>query len=94
MTTSVVVGRVFLAVDDLLRVIQVLVWSRADLVANAGFQIDVDGPGNVLARRRFREERVERIVRDTMVQIMVHDTGRTNAVLQAIKLPALVSSLS
>jgi hypothetical protein len=93
MTTSVVVGGIFLAVDDLLRMVQVLVRSGADLVAHTGFQIHVDGPWHMLTRRRFRKERVEGIVRNAMGQIAAHDSGRINAVLQAIKLPALVSGL-
>jgi hypothetical protein len=93
MTTSVVVGGIFLAVDDLLRMVQVLVRSGADLVAHTRFQIYVDGPRHMLARRRFRKESVERIVRNAMGQITAHDSGRVNAVLQAIKLPALVSGL-
>jgi hypothetical protein len=38
MTTSVVVGGIFLAVDDLLRMVQVLVRSGADLVTHTRFE--------------------------------------------------------
>lgn len=48
-TTSVVVGRIFLASDHLLRVEQVPVGTSADLIDNVGFEIGVDGAGNVFA---------------------------------------------
>ena len=44
MASCVVVGSIFLAGDELLRVEELLVRSKPDLVNNGGLQIDKDGP--------------------------------------------------
>ena len=54
--------RVLFARDDLLRVVELAVRARADLVAHGGLKVDVDGARDVLARARLREEGVERVV--------------------------------
>ena len=56
------VRRVLFARDDLLRVVELAVRARADLVAHGGLKVDVDGARDVLARARLREEGVERVV--------------------------------
>jgi len=48
-TTSVVVGGIFLAGDQLFGVEQLAVGSGADLIDNSGLQIQEDGTGDVLA---------------------------------------------
>ncbi len=49
-TTSVVVGGVFLTGDQLLRVKQRAVGASTDLIDDGGFQVDKDSTGNMLAR--------------------------------------------
>lgn len=92
-STSVVVGRVFLAVDDLLGMVEALVGSRADFVTDGGFQVDVDRTRNVLARGGFAEKSVEGIVRGTNRLVVRHGTIGQNAVLEAVKFPALITRL-
>lgn len=49
-TTSIVVGSIFLSGDQLLRMEQRAVGTSADLINDSGFQIDKDSARNVLAR--------------------------------------------
>ena len=49
MATSVVVGSILLAADELLRVEELTVRSSPDLVNDGRLQINEDGTGNVLA---------------------------------------------
>ena len=48
--TSIVVGGIFLASDELLGVEQLSVGSSADLIHYSGFQVDEDSSGNMFAR--------------------------------------------
>lgn len=89
----VIVGRVFLAVDDLFGVVERLVGAGADFVADGRFQIDVHGAGDVLARRRFAKERVERIVGGADGLVVGHGSVVVDAVFEAIELPALIARL-
>ena len=61
-TTSVVVGSIFLAGDELFGVEESAVGSSADFIDDGWFQIDEDGAGNVLSGSGLREESVERII--------------------------------
>jgi hypothetical protein len=92
-TTGVVVGSVFLAVDDLLGVVELGVGSSTDFVANSGFQIDVDGTRDMLARLSLAEEGVEGVIGNTDRAIGGHVTIRSDAMLEAVQLPALVTGL-
>lgn len=49
-TASIVVGGIFLASDELLRVEQLSVGSSANLIHYSGFQVNKDSSGNMLAR--------------------------------------------
>jgi hypothetical protein len=89
----VVVRRVLLARDDLLRVVELAVRARADLVAHGGLEVDIDGTRHVLARARLREEGVERVVTAADRLVRRHLAIRLNAVLEAVKLPARVAGL-
>merc|ERR1719312_2131012 len=59
---GVVVGSVLLPADHLLRVEQLTVGPRPDLVHHGGLQVDKDCPGNMLARAGLREESRKRII--------------------------------
>ena len=62
MAASEVVGGVFLAADELLRVEELAVGPGADLVDDGGLQIHEHGAGHVLAGAGLAEERVEGVV--------------------------------
>lgn len=92
MSTGVVVGCVFLAVDDLLRMVESAVGSRANLVADGWLQIDIDSSRNALSRRGFTEKSAHGIVLGKTFRLF-HRTIRVDTVLEAVELPALVSGL-
>jgi hypothetical protein len=92
-TTGIVVGGVFLARDELLRVVELAVGSSADFVTNTRLKIDEDGTGNVLASTSLREEGVERVVTTSNGLVGRHLAIRLDAVLEAVKLPAGISGL-
>lgn len=58
-TTSVVVGGIFLASDELFGVEQLTVSSSSDLVDDSWLEIDEDSAWNVLASSGLAEEGVE-----------------------------------
>ena len=90
-TTGVIVGSILLSRDDLLRVVELGVSSCADFVTDSGFQIDVDSTGDVLARLGLAEEGVEGVVSGTNGGVGGHVTIRSDSMLKAVELPAVVS---
>jgi len=60
--TRVVVRRVLLAGDQLLRVVELAVRARAHLVDHGRLEVDEHRAGHVLARASLGEEGVERVV--------------------------------
>jgi hypothetical protein len=93
MSTGVVVGSVLLSTDDLFGMVELGVLSGTDLVTDGRFQVDENGARDVLTGRRLGEERVERIIGDTDRFIGWHRSIRQDSVLEAVKLPAVVSDL-
>merc|ERR1711871_814289 len=91
--TSVVVGGVFLAGDQLLGVVQLAVRASADLVNHGGLQVDVHGTGHVLASTSLREEGVESVVTTADGLVGRHLAVRLDAVLKAVQLPEGVTGL-
>jgi hypothetical protein len=57
--SCVVVGRIFLTADQELRVEELAVIARADLIDGRRIQVDEDGPGDIFALPSFREEGLE-----------------------------------
>ena len=49
MTAGVIVGRILLARDDLLGVVQLAVGTRADLVTHGRLEVNQDSAGHVLS---------------------------------------------
>jgi hypothetical protein len=92
-TTSVVVGGVFLTRDELLRVEELAVSTSADLVDDGGLEIEHNTAGDMLAGAGFRKERVKCVILDTDGLVGGHGTVRLNSVLEAEKLPTSVTSL-
>merc|ERR1712195_159340 len=93
-TTSVVVGSILLAGDQLLGVVELTVGAGTDLIDHGGLQIEVDGTGDVLASASLGEEGVEGIVTTSDGLVGWHLAIRLDAVLEAVKLPASVSDLA
>jgi hypothetical protein len=93
MTTGVIVGGVFLSRDDLLGMVELGVLSGADFVADGGLQIDKDGSRDVFAGRGLAEKGVEGIVGNTKRSVRGHFSVLVDAVLEAVKLPAVVTNL-
>ena len=92
-TTGVVVGGVFLSGNDLLGVVELGILTGADFVTDGGFQVDKDGTGNVLAGRSLAEKGVEGIVGNAKRSIARHVAIGVDSVLEAVKLPAVVTNL-
>uniref|UniRef100_A0AAG5DK92 Secreted protein n=1 Tax=Anopheles atroparvus TaxID=41427 RepID=A0AAG5DK92_ANOAO len=93
MAARVVVRRVLLASDQLLRVEQLAVCAGAHLVHDRRLQVDEHGTRHVLAGARLREEGVERIVTTADGLVRWHLAVRLDAMLQAVQLPAGVTNL-
>jgi hypothetical protein len=93
-TTRIVVCGVLLAIDNLLGVVELTVRAIAHFVADGGFEIHKDGAGDMTAGGSFGKEGVEGIIRNSDVLIRAKGSIGSNAMLQAIQLPALVSGLN
>jgi hypothetical protein len=93
-TTSVVVGSIFLARDELLWVEELTVSSSADLIDNGWLKIDKDSAWDVLASTSLGEEGVESIIAIADSLIGWHLAIRLDTVLEAVKLPAGVTDLA
>uniref|UniRef100_A0A182QUA6 Uncharacterized protein n=1 Tax=Anopheles farauti TaxID=69004 RepID=A0A182QUA6_9DIPT len=94
MAARIVVRRVLLAGDQLLRMEQLPVRAGAHLIHHRRLQIDEHGTGHVLASARLREERVERIVATADRLVRRHLAVRLDAMLQTVQLPASVTDLN
>lgn len=93
MATGEVVGGVFFAGDELLRVEELAVSAGTDFVDDGGFEIDEDGSGNVLARSGFAEEGVEGIMCNSEGRITRHHAIGLNAMFEAVEFPAGITHL-
>ena len=91
--TSVVVGSVLLARDELLGVVELAVGACAHFVAHSGLEVDEHAAGHVLAGTRLGEERVERVVAAANSLVGGHLAVGLDAVLKAVKLPAGIAGL-
>ena len=94
MAAGVVVGGVFLPCDELLRVEERSVRSRANLVHDGRFEIDKHCARNVLSGARLAEEGVERVIASPKCSVRGHQSVRLNPVLEAVQLPARVAHLT
>jgi len=79
--TSVVVGSVFLAGDELLGVVQLAVGASSDLVADTWLQVDHHSAGDVLASSGLAEESVERVIASADSLVRGHLTIGLDTVL-------------
>merc|ERR1719258_209114 len=88
-----VVGGILLTGDQLLRVEELAVVTRADLIDHSRLQVDEHRARDVLASTGLREEGVERIVTATDRLVRRHLAIRLDTVLEAEQLPARVPDL-
>jgi len=92
-TTSVVVGGIFFAGDQLLGVEQLAVGTGSDLIDNSWLKIDKDGSWDVFSSSSFAEEGVEGIISTSDGLVTWHLTIRLDTMLQAVELPASITDL-
>merc|ERR1712054_553907 len=92
--TSVVVGCVLLAGDELLGVVELAVGASADLVDHGRLEVEVDATRNVLASAGLGEEGVEGVITATDGLVGRHLAIWLDAVLEAVQLPAAVTDLA
>jgi len=92
-TTSIVVGGIFLSGDQLFGVEELSVGSGTDFVNDGRFQVHKDGTRDVLSGTSFREEGVEGVVAATDGLVGGHLSVGLDAVFKAIEFPAGISDL-
>jgi hypothetical protein len=93
-TTSVVVGSIFLARDELLWVEELAVGSSADFVNDGWLKINEDSAWDVLSGTSLGEEGVEGVVTIANGLVGRHLTVRLDTMLEAVELPAGVTDLA
>ena len=79
-TTSIVVGSIFLSGDQLFRVEELTVGTGTDFVNDSWLKIDKDGTWDVLSGTSFREKGVEGVVTATDGLVRRHLTVRLDTV--------------
>merc|ERR1719228_624500 len=93
MSSSVVVGCIFLSCNELLRVEQLSVRSCPNLINNSWLQVDKDSSRNMFPRPGLREEGVKAVVSSPDGLVAGHLTVRLDAVLQAVELPTGIDEI-
>lgn len=83
-TASIVVGSVFLAADQQLRVVELAVGAGADLVDRGGIQVDEDGARDVFSAARLGEEGLVRATLGEILSIRVGTAVSLEAMLQQV----------
>lgn len=84
MTTGVVVGSIFLATDQKLRVEEVTVATGADLINGGGVEVDEEGPGHVFAIAGLGEESLVGASIADVLEVGVRTTIMAKAVLEEV----------
>lgn len=92
-STSVVVGGIFFAGDQLLGVEQLSVGSSSDLVNDGGFQVNEDSSRDVLSGTSLAEEGVEGIVTTSDGFVTGHLTIGLDSMFQTVQFPAGITDL-
>jgi len=92
-SSGIVVGGVFLACDQLLRVEELSVGAGSDLINDGWLEINEDGSGDVLSSAGLGEEGVERIVTSADGLVRGHLSIGLDSMLEAVKLPAGITHL-
>ena len=87
-SSSIVVGGILLAGDQLLGVEKLSVGTGSDLIDDSGLEINEDGSGNMLSSASLGEEGVERVVSAADGLVGWHLAVGLDTVLEAVELPA------
>jgi len=93
MTSSEVIGSIFLSGDQLFGVEKLSIGSGSNLIDNGGFQIEEYGTGNVLSGTSLTEESVESIITTSDGLIRWHLTIRLDTVFQTEEFPTGITYL-
>lgn len=91
---SVIIRGVLLAANDLLRMVELAVGSRTNLVTDSRLKVDIDGAGDVLSRACFRKEGVEGVVASSDCHVGGHLAIGLDSMLEAVELPAAIAGLN
>jgi len=91
--TSKVVCSILTAADELIGVMETAVWASADLIDDAGLQINKDGARNELSAAGLTEEGAQGVGLVASGEFFVEGTVRADAVLKAEELPGGVAGL-
>ena len=88
---GVVVGGILLAIDQLLRMVELTVCTNSCLVNDRGLQVNKDSSWNMFSTTGFGEESLEGVVSKCLIRW--HTSVRLDTMLQAVELPTRVSNL-
>jgi len=91
--TSVVVGSILLAGDQLFGVEQLPVSASPHFINNSGFQVNENSPRDVFSSAGFAEESIEAVITTSNGFVRGHLAIRLNPVLKAIEFPAGIADL-
>ena len=94
MSAGEIVRRVLLPRNELLWVEELPVGSSAYLVHDRWLEVHHDAAGNMLARTRLAEERVESIIAASNGFVTRHLPIRLDTMLQAVELPTSIANLA
>merc|ERR1712223_1944957 len=89
---GVVVGGVLLAIDQLLRMVELTIGSNSGLVDDSWLQVNEDSSWDMLSASSLREEGLEGVVSKSLIRR--HMAIRLDTVLQTVELPTGVSNLA
>jgi hypothetical protein len=92
-SSGIVVGSIFLSVEQLVRIKELSVSSISDRINDSWLEVNKDGSGDVLSKSSLREESVEGIGFLARSGVRGHHSIWLNSMLQAIELPARVTKL-
>jgi len=93
MTSCVVIGSIFFARNNLLRMVKLAISSRTDFIADSGLEINVNRTWYVFCSAGLREKGIEGIVSAPNSLVRRHLPIRLDTVLETIQLPAPVTRL-
>merc|ERR1712223_900637 len=89
---GVVVGGVLLAIDQLLRMVELTIGSNSGLVDDSWLQVNKDSSWDMLSASSLREEGLEGVVSEGLVR--GHAAVRLDTVLQTVELPTSIANLA
>jgi len=92
-TTSIVVGGIFLARNQLLRVVKLAISSGSNLVTDSGLKVYKHSTRDVFTCTSLREKSIERIITASNGFVGGHLAIRLNAVFQTVQFPTGISGL-